>query len=147
MGMSTSGKSNRSHRGRRHRHGLNSEINVTPLVDVMLVLMIVFIISATVLVRGVPIELPKTDAQSMPMQQEPLTVTVDISGKLFLQDEEVSLEELTPKLLALAGDGYEERIYLRGDAKGNYGPVMKAMAAINAAGFSNIGLVTEPVQK
>jgi len=149
MAMSTKSHGNRSQRGRGRsgRHGLNSEINVTPLVDVMLVLLVVFIVSATVLVQGVPIELPKTDAESLPMQQEPLTVTVDRAGKIFLQEEEVALEELAPKLLALAGEGYEERIYLRGDANGNYGPVMKAMSSINAAGFSNIGLVTDPVQK
>lgn len=147
MAMSQIGRSGGGRRGRRGRRGLNSEINVTPLVDVMLVLMLIFMVMATVVAAGVPIELPKTDAKSMPMQQEPLTVTVDKAGKIFLQEEELTLEELTPKLIALAGEGYEERIYLRGDANGNYGPVMKVMSAINAAGFSNIGLVTDTIQK
>ncbi len=127
--------------------GLNHEINVTPLVDVMLVLMIVFMISATVLSSGVPLDLPKTDAKALPTQKKPLTVSIDRDGNIFLLDEQVSLKELSPKLVALAGDGYEERIYLRGDANGNYGPVMKVMAAINKAGFTNIGLVTEPEKK
>jgi len=141
------GRGGSSKRGRRGRRGLNAEINVTPLVDVMLVLMLIFMVLATVVAAGVPIELPKTDAKSMPMQQQPLTVTVDRVGKIYLQDEEVTLEELTPKLMALAGEDYKERIYLRGDEGGNYGPVMQVMAAINAAGFSNIGLVTDPIQK
>jgi len=147
MAMAQMGRSKGGGNRRRGRRGLNSEINVTPLVDVMLVLMLIFMVLATVVAAGVPIELPKTDANSMPMQQQPLTVTVDRAGKIYLQEEEVSLEELTPKLIALAGEGYEERIYLRGDEGGNYGPVMKVMASINAAGFSNIGLVTDPIQK
>jgi len=148
MAMAQMGRSGGSRgRGRRGRRSLNAEINVTPLVDVMLVLMLIFMVLATVVATGVPIELPKTDSKSMPMQQQPLTVTVDRVGRIFLQDEEVTLEELAPKLKALAGEGYEERIYLRGDEGGNYGPVMKVMASINAAGFSNIGLVTDPIQK
>jgi biopolymer transport protein TolR len=147
MAMAQMGRGGGGKRGRRTRRSLNAEINVTPLVDVMLVLMLIFMVLATVVAAGVPIELPKTDAKSMPMQQQPLTVTVDRAGRIFLQDEEVTLEALTPKLMALAGEGYEERIYLRGDEGGNYGPVMKVMASINAAGFSNIGLVTDPIQK
>ena len=137
----------RSARGRRHRRELNSRINVTPLVDVMLVLLIVFMIAAPLLSVGVPIELPKTDAKSLPSPQEPLTISVDKDGKIYLQETEITLEELTPKLTAMAKNGYEERIYLRGDENGNYGPVMKVMASVNAAGFTNIGLVTDPVSK
>ncbi len=147
MAMANTGRKTGGSRSRRSRHGLNAEINVTPLVDVMLVLMLVFMISASVLAVGVPIELPKTDASSLPTQRDPLTITVDRDGQIFLQEEIVTLAELTPKLIALAGEGYEERIYLRGDENGNYGPVMKVMASINAAGFSNIGLVTDPIQK
>ena len=134
-------------RGRRQRRELNSRINVTPLVDVMLVLLIVFMIAAPLLSVGVPVELPKTDAKSLPSEQEPLTITVDKEGLIYIQETEVTLEELTPKLIAMATNGYEERIYLRGDENGNYGPVMKVMAAINAAGFTNIGLVTDPLSK
>ncbi len=148
MAMSQMGRNGGgSRRGRRGGRPLNSEINVTPLVDVMLVLMLIFMVLASVVAAGVPIELPKTDAKSMPMQQEPLTVTVDINGIIYVQEEVVTLQELTPKLIALAAEGYEERIYLRGDKSGDYGPVMEVMSAINAAGFSNIGLVTDPIQR
>ena len=145
MASARYGRSGR--RGRRPRRELNSRINVTPLVDVMLVLLIVFMIAAPLLSVGVPVELPKTDAKSLPSEQEPLTITVDKEGLIYIQDTEVTLEELTPKLIAMATNGYEERIYLRGDENGNYGPVMKVMAAINAAGFTNIGLVTDPLSK
>jgi len=137
----------RSARGRRQRRQLNSRINVTPLVDVMLVLLIVFMIAAPLLSVGVPIELPKTDAKSLPSPQEPITISVDKDGLIYLQETEITLEELTPKLVAISNNGYEERIYLRGDENGNYGPVMKVMAAVNAAGFTNIGLVTDPISK
>jgi len=141
------GRTNRGMRGRRGRRELNARINVTPLVDVMLVLLIVFMIAAPLLSVGVPVELPKTDAKSLPSEQEPLTITVDREGKIYLQETEVTLEELTPRLTALAVNGYEERIYLRGDENGSYGPVIKVMASINAAGFTNIGLVTDPISK
>lgn len=137
----------RSARGRRQRRQLNSRINVTPLVDVMLVLLIVFMIAAPLLSVGVPIELPKTDAKSLPSPQEPITISVDKDGLIYLQETEITLDELTPKLVAISKNGYEERIYLRGDENGNYGPVMKVMAAVNAAGFTNIGLVTDPISK
>ncbi|HHL42853.1 MAG TPA: biopolymer transporter ExbD [Hellea balneolensis] len=140
-------RAHRGYRGRRQRRQLNARINITPLVDVMLVLLIVFMIAAPLLSVGVPVELPKTDAKSLPSQQEPLTITVDKDGKIFLQNTPISLEELTPKLVAMSKNGYEERIYLRGDENGNYGPVMKVMASINAAGFTNIGLVTDPISK
>ena len=144
MGMSM-GSKGRGRRGGRSRHGLNAEINVTPLVDVMLVLLIVFMIAAPLLSVGVPVELPKTDAKSLPSQTEPLTITVDKAGAVFLQDNEVSLEVMVERLTALSSNGYEERIYLRADEDSDYGAVMKVMARVNSAGFSNIGLVTEPV--
>ena len=133
-------------RGRRSRHGRNADINVTPLVDVMLVLLIVFMVAAPLLSVGVPVELPKTDAKSLPSQQEPITVTVDREGKIFLGEaNEISLEELTPRLTAIAQNGYDERIYIRGDGSSDYANVMRVMARINAAGYSNIGLVTDPI--
>lgn len=147
MGMSagTSG-SGRGRRGRRgRRNSLNAEINVTPLVDVMLVLLIVFMIAAPLLSVGVPVELPKTDAKSLPSEQEPITITVDTNGLIFLQETEIALDDLAPRLIAIASNGYDERIYLRGDEASDYGAVMKVMARINAAGFSNLGLVTDPV--
>ena len=147
MGMTT-GSMGGSRRGGRRRgrrgSGLNAEINVTPLVDVMLVLLIVFMIAAPLLSVGVPVELPKTDAKALPSQQEPITITVDFEGGVFIQDEEISLDDLATRLIAVSTNGYEERIYLRGDRETDYGEVMKVMARINTAGFTNIGLVTDP---
>ncbi len=146
MAMRMGSSRGSSRRGRRsRRHGLNAEINVTPLVDVMLVLLIVFMIAAPLLSVGVPVELPKTDAKSLPSQQEPITITVDEDGGVFLQDTEVDLDTLVERLVAIAGNGYEERVYLRADENSDYGAVMKVMARVNAAGFSNLGLVTDPV--
>ena len=150
MGMSTgaTGGNRRGGRRRASRRGrLNSEINVTPLVDVMLVLLIVFMIAAPLLSVGVPIELPKTDAKALPSQQEPITITVDFEGGVFIQDEEISLDDLATRLIAVSTNGYEERIYLRGDRDTDYGEVMKVMARINTAGFTNIGLVTDPLSQ
>lgn len=150
MGMST-GSMGGSRRGGRRRGrrgpGLNAEINVTPLVDVMLVLLIVFMIAAPLLSVGVPVELPKTDAKALPSQQEPITITVDFEGGVFIQDEEISLDDLATRLIAVSTNGYEERIYLRGDRETDYGEVMKVMARINTAGFTNIGLVTDPASE
>ena len=142
-GKSGGGRQRRGRQGRRN--SLNAEINVTPLVDVMLVLLIVFMIAAPLLSVGVPVELPKTDAKSLPSEQEPITITVDTNGVIFLQETEIALDDLAPRLIAIASNGYDERIYLRGDEASNYGAVMKVMARINAAGFSNLGLVTDPV--
>jgi biopolymer transport protein TolR len=151
MGASVSSRTGRTGRGsgrRRNRGGrLNSDINVTPLVDVMLVLLIVFMVAAPLLSVGVPLELPKTDAKSLPSQTEPITISVDKDGGIFIQEAQVSLEELAPKLSAIAANGYEERIYLRADENSDYGAVMKVMARVNAAGFSNLGLVTDPVSQ
>ena len=132
--------------GRRHRR--TADINVTPLVDVMLVLLIVFMVAAPLLSVGVPVELPKTDAKSLPSQDEPITITVDREGQIFLgEGNAITLDELTPRLTAIAQNGYEERIYIRGDGESDYANVMKVMARINAAGYSNIGLVTDPLQE
>lgn len=134
----------RQGRGRRAKRELNSRINVTPLVDVMLVLLIVFILTAQFLSVGVPLSLPKTDANAMSAEQDELTVSVNKDGIVFLQETEMTLDELKTRLIALAANGYDERINIRGDEDGDYGPVMKVMATINAAGFTNIGLVTDP---
>ena len=149
MGMSLgSAGGGRGGRRRSRRGGrLNAEINVTPLVDVMLVLLIVFMIAAPLLSVGVPIELPKTDAKALPSQQEPITITVDFEGGVFIQDEEILLDDLATRLIAVSTNGYEERIYLRGDRDTDYGEVMKVMARINTAGFTNIGLVTDPINQ
>lgn len=143
----SSGGSRRGSRRRGRKHNLNAEINVTPLVDVMLVLLIVFMIAAPLLSVGVPVELPKTDAKALPSQQEPITITVDFDGKVFIQEEEITLDELASRLVAVSANGYDERIYLRADQDSDYGAVMKVMARVNSAGFSNLGLVTDPISQ
>jgi len=129
-------------RTRRGAYTPLSEINVTPLVDVMLVLLIVFMVTAPLLTVGVPIELPETRANQLSGDKEPLTVSVDGEGRVFLQDTEVDIDEVVPKLEAIASGGYSERIYIRGDRDVDYGEVMRVMGRISAAGFRSIGLVT-----
>jgi biopolymer transport protein TolR len=136
---------------RRHRRSpVMAEINVTPMVDVMLVLLIIFMVSAPLLTVGVPIDLPQTKAKSMSQDQEPLTVSVNATG-VFLQSskEPISIDDLVTKLKAIAqqrGGGAEERIFVRGDRKLDYGSIMKVMAQLTAAGFRKVGLVTEVEQ-
>lgn len=131
--------------GRRRRHSAPmSEINVTPFVDVMLVLLIVFMVAAPLLTVGVPIELPDTKAKPLQGDKEPLTITVNSQGQIYLQETEVEIDTLVPKLLAISGNGYNERVYVRGDRVVDYGKVMKVMGTISAAGFKRIGLVTAP---
>ncbi len=129
-------------RRRRHARGVMSEINVTPMVDVMLVLMIIFMVAAPLLTVGVPIDLPETAAKPMEGQTDPINISIDAAGKVFIQDSEISFEELVPKLMAVAKNGVEDRIYVRGDRTADYGMVMRVMARISAAGFKKIGLIT-----
>jgi len=135
---------------RRHRRNpVMSEINVTPMVDVMLVLLIIFMVSAPLLTVGVPIDLPQTQASSLDQtDKEPLAVSVNTDGKVFLQNTEIELEALVPKLQAIAQarGGSDERIYVRGDKTVNYGTVMKVMGRLSAAGFRRVALVTEVEQ-
>ena len=131
----------------RHRPGRvrpMSEINVTPLVDVMLVLLIVFMVAAPLLTVGVAVDLPETAAQPIPEQGEPLTVTIAADGVIYVQETPVDLENLVPRLEAIATAGYDQRIYIRGDQSRTYGEVVRVMGRINAAGFRQIGLVTDP---
>jgi biopolymer transport protein TolR len=122
-----------------------SDINVTPLVDVMLVLLIIFMVSAPLLSVGVPIDLPQTQAKGMDQDREPLTVSVNTEGQVFLQNSEIKLDELVPKLQAItqARGGLDERVYVRGDRKVDYGTVMKVMGRLSVAGFRRVALVTE----
>lgn len=129
-------------RGRPHQRPM-SEINVTPMVDVMLVLLIVFMVAAPLLTVGVPVNLPKTGAKLLTGDSEPLAITVKADGRIFLQDTEIEGTGLVPKLLAIADTGYEERIYVRGDKDVAYGEVANVVARINAAGFSKVALVTD----
>jgi biopolymer transport protein TolR len=144
--MAMNGASAASVGKRRHRRlPVMSEINVTPMVDVMLVLLIIFMVSAPLLTVGVPIDLPQTQAKSLGQDKEPLTVSVDTEGKVFLQNAEIPIDELVPKLKAIteARGGTEERVFVRGDRKVDYGTVMKVMGRLSAAGFHRVALVTE----
>ena len=142
MGMSVGQGQARGHRRRGRKHGLMSEINVTPFVDVMLVLLIIFMVAAPLMTVGVPIDLPETQARALNSETQPITVSVNQDGKVFLQETEIPLEEVVAKLNAIATTGYEERIYVRGDKTTNYGTVTQVMARIQAAGYTKIGLVT-----
>ena len=126
-----------------------AEINVTPMVDVMLVLLIIFMVSAPLLTVGVPLDLPQTQAKTLDQDKEPLTVSVNMKGQVFLQNTEIPLEEVVPKLKAItdARGGTDERIYVRGDRQVDYGTVMKVMGRISAAGFRRVALVTEIEQQ
>jgi len=137
-----------SDRRRHRRRGVMSEINVTPMVDVMLVLLIIFMISAPLLTVGVPLDLPQSQAKSLDQDKEPLTISVNLQGRVFLQNTEIGVEELVPKLKAIteARGGMEERIYVRGDRKVDYGTVMKVMGRLSSAGFHRVALVTEVEQ-
>ncbi|OOG72601.1 Biopolymer transport protein ExbD [Ensifer sp. M14] len=144
MGMSVGGAKG-SGGGRRRRGGkkaIMSEINVTPFVDVMLVLLIIFMVAAPMMTVGVPIDLPETQAKALNSDTQPITVSVNPAGEIYLQETPIAIDEVVPKLEAIATTGYNERIYVRGDTNADYGTVMKVMARISSAGFKNLGLVT-----
>jgi len=133
----------RAARGNGRRGRPMAEINVTPFVDVMLVLLIVFMVTAPLLTAGVPIDLPQTRARLLGQDREPLAVSIDNAGKVFLQNTEIAVDELVPKLMAISENGYSQRIFVRGDRTVDYGRVMEVMGLLNSAGFTRIGLVTE----
>ena len=120
-----------------------SEINVTPFVDVMLVLLIVFMITAPLLTVGVPVDLPKIKAKSIAESVEPLVITVNAEGVIFIQDTEVELENLVPRLAAITDNKPDTRIYVRGDKSINYGRVLEVMGTVNVAGFTRVALIAE----
>jgi biopolymer transport protein TolR len=130
---------------KKRRRSVMAEINVTPMVDVMLVLLIIFMVSAPLLTVGVPIDLPQTQAKSLDQDKEPLTISVDDKGAIFLQNSAVALDDLLAKLQAIAEarGGSDARIYVRGDKSVNYGSMMKIMGRLSAAGFHKVALVTE----
>jgi biopolymer transport protein TolR len=134
---------------RRHtRKPVMAEINVTPMVDVILVLLIIFMVSAPLLTVGVPIDLPQTKAKSLDQDKEPLTISVNTKGEVWLQNSEIKIDELVAKLQAITRErgGQDERIYVRGDRKVDYGTVMRVMGRLSAAGFRRVALVTEVEQ-
>ena len=144
MGMSVGGA--RGGGGRRRRGGrkaVMSEINVTPFVDVMLVLLIIFMVAAPMMTVGVPLDLPKTSAKALNAETQPITVSVKADGAVFLQETAIPVEEIAAKLEAVATTGYTERIFVRGDGAAPYGVIADVMSRIQQGGFTNIGLVTE----
>jgi len=143
MGMSMgAGGGGGGKRRRKRRIAPVSDINVTPFVDVVLVLLIIFMVAAPLLTVGVPIDLPETQAKALTPETEPITISVNREGKVFIQENEIDTESILPQLEAIAQNGYEERIYVRGDRDADYGTVMRIMARISAAGYKKIGLVT-----
>ncbi len=147
MGGGVQGKTGSGGRRGRHRRGRSaamSEINVTPFVDVMLVLLIIFMVAAPLLTAGVPIELPDTAANALPTEEEePLTISMTADGRLLIQKEETAEETLIPKLRAIAAERRSDKVFLRADGAIPYERVAQVMGALNAGGFRNIGLVTD----
>ncbi len=123
-----------------------SEINVTPMVDVMLVLLIIFMVAAPMLTVGVPLDLPQTQAQAVSQDHQPLVISINNQGQVFLQETEIPVNEIVPKLMAIAKAGYDERIFVRGDKSVDYGTVMQVMGRLSGAGFKRVALVSEVEQ-
>jgi len=149
MSMSVSNGGGRGGGRRGRRGGGNaamSDINVTPMVDVMLVLLIVFMVAAPLLTVGVPIDLPKTQAKELNTDSKPVTVSVKPDGTIYLLEKPVQLDGLIAALTPLTPNGTEDRVYLRGDTSANYGEVMKVMGVLSKAGYGKIGLITEQAQ-
>ena len=130
-------------RRRRKRRKPLAEINVTPMVDVMLVLLIVFMVTAPLLTTGVAVDLPRAESSPLPGQDEPLAVTVDAKGRIFLQESEIALDQLGPRLVAVTGRKPDARIFVRGDKGIDYGTVMSVVSTINRAGVTKVALLTE----
>ena len=143
MAMNMAGSASSGRRGRRR--AVMAEINVTPMVDVMLVLLIIFMVSAPLLTVGVPLDLPQTQAKSLEQDKTPLQLSVNVKGQIFINDTEVAFNDLIPKLKAItdARGGMDERIFMRADKKADYGTVAKVMGLLSGAGFKRLALVTE----
>ena len=127
---------------RRARRTPMAEINVTPMVDVMLVLLIVFMVAAPLLTVGVPIDLPQTKAKELNTDSKPITVSITPVGDIFVGDQKITIDTLADTIAQKTTNGTEDRIYVRGDQTANYGAVMKVMGVLSAAGYSKIGLIT-----
>ncbi len=121
-----------------------SEINVTPFVDVMLVLLIIFMVTAPLLTVGVQVDLPESSADSLSEDQEPLTLSINSKGEVFIQEYQVEFEKIVPKILAISNNRTDTRIYVRGDRSINYGRVLEIMGMLSGAGFSKLALISEP---
>jgi biopolymer transport protein TolR len=145
MAMSTA----QTRAGGRHRRGVPRykamcDINMTPFIDVMLVLLIIFMVAAPLLATGVPIDLPHTKASALNIEQKPLSVAIDEKGAVYVMDEPVAIEQLADKLKDAAKDGFDQRIYVRGADQVNYGKIAEVMSIITTAGYKKVALVTEP---
>ena len=149
MAMGSAGAGGSSGRRRRggRKHKPMADINMTPFIDVMLVLLIIFMVAAPLLTTGVPLDLPQTGAQSLNLEKQPLVVSIKADGKVFLMETEITLEELVPKLQAVSKTGPDERINLRGDKSIAYGRVAEVMAVLTTAGYRKVALVNEPLQQ
>ena len=146
-GSVASGGGGGRRRGRgQPRYRAMADINMTPFIDVMLVLLIIFMVAAPLLATGVPIDLPQTKAAALNIDQKPISVAVDPKGAVFINDEPVPPEQLADKLKSLAKAGPDERIYVRGSDQVNYGRIAEVMSIITAAGFKRVALVTEPAK-
>ncbi|CAH2403449.1 ExbD/TolR family protein [Mesorhizobium escarrei] len=146
MGMSVGGggggRGGRGHRRRGRHHAMISEINVTPMVDVMLVLLIIFMVAAPLLTVGVPVDLPETQAKAIAADTQPIEVSINSAGQIYIQKTEIPIEELVAKLQAISKTGYDERIFFRADKATNYGAALQVMARVQAAGYKNMSLIS-----
>ena len=143
MAMSGPGGGSGGRRSRTRNSGGFNEINVTPFVDVMLVLLIIFMVAAPMMTTGVTVDLPKTQSSAVPGNDEPISVSIKSDGTIYVQESEVALDELGPKLQAILGEKVETRIFVRGDTSIDYGKVMQAIGQINAAGYTKVALLTD----
>lgn len=140
MGTSHAGRSKNKRRAHADRF---SEINITPMVDVMLVLLIIFMVAAPMMTSGVTVDLPEASSAPVPTQEEPLSITVTSAGKVYIQKTQVQIKELQPKLVAIDGKKKDKRIFVRGDKNIDYGKMMQVVGEINAAGFNKVALITD----
>lgn len=149
MGMSVGAGGHKGGRRRRGvpRYAAMADINMTPFIDVMLVLLIIFMVAAPLLATGVPIDLPQTKAAALNIDQKPLSVAIDEKGSIFLADQPIAIENLPERLRGLASAGFDERIYVRGARGVTYGRVAEVMSIITAAGYKKVALVTEQEKK
>ena len=129
----------------RGRYRPLSEINVTPFVDVMLVLLIIFMVTAPLLTVGVQVDLPESNADTLQSDNEPLEVTINAEGNIFIQETEITLKELVPKLIAITDNRLDTKIYVRGDEVIDYGRIMKVLGELSGSGFSKVALITKPI--
>ena len=149
MGMNAAAAGRKGGRRRRGvpRYGAMADINMTPFIDVMLVLLIIFMVAAPLLATGVAVDLPQTKAAPLNIDQKPVSIAIDDKGQLFLMDEPVQADQLVEKLKAVAKAGVDERVYVRGAKSVNYGRVAEVMSLVTGAGFKRVALVTEPDRK